>query len=202
MIGLIGKKLGMTQIFDDNGEPIPVTAIFIEPNIVVRKKTKETDGYDACVIGAGNKKKANRPYSGVFKASGVSPTEILREIREPPSDWEIGKQISVNIFSQIPKVNVTGYSKGRGFAGGMKRYGWHGGPAAHGSKFHRRPGSIGTSKTPGHVVKGHKLPGRMGNSKVTIKNLKVVRVNESKNLLFLKGAIPGPKNSWVLISSR
>lgn len=199
MIGLIGKKIGMTQLFDEIGEPIPVTVVYCEPNIVIRKKTKEKDGYSACVIGAGIKKHPNRPYSGVFKASGTSPNRVLREIKEPPEDWAPGKQVTVGMFAQIPKVDVTGYSKGRGFVGVMKRYGWHGGPGAHGSKFNRRPGSIGTSKRPGHVVKGHGLPGRMGNRKVTIKALKVVRVDEDRSLLFLKGAIPGPPNSWVLV---
>jgi large subunit ribosomal protein L3 len=202
MIGAIGKKLGMTQIFGSTGEIIPVTVVEIPPNTVIQKKTIEKDGYNACVIGAGVKKKPNRPYSGIFKVIGIKPTQKLQEIRDPPTDWEPGKEITVSIFSDTSKVDVTGYSKGRGFAGVMKRYGWHGGPGGHGSKFHRRPGAIGTSKTPGRVLKGHKLPGRMGNSKTTIKNLEIVKRDEARNLLFLKGSIPGARNSWILIRSK
>ncbi len=202
MIGLIGKKVGMTRIFSESGESIPVTVVYAEPNIVIRKKTKENDGYEACVIGVGEKGRPNKSYSGIFKMSRIKPTKILQELRDLPQEWEKGKQITVNVFEKITNVNVTGYSKGRGFAGGMKRYGWKGGPAAHGSKFHRRPGSIGTSKIPGRILKGRNLPGRMGNCKITIKNLKVVKIDETKNLLFLRGAIPGATNSWVVVKCR
>lgn len=202
MIGVMGKKLGMTQLFGEMGELIPVTIIEVPPNIVVRKKTKERDGYSACVLGVGEKKKPNQPWAGIFKQSGVKPTKILYEVRDSPADWEVGREITLSVFQPELKVDVTGYSKGRGFQGGMKRHGFHGGPKAHGSKFHRRPGSIGTSKKPGHVLKGHLMPGRMGNDRVTVKNLKIIKSDASKNILFLKGQVPGPKNSWLLIRQK
>jgi len=199
MIGLIGKKLGMTQIFAENGELIPVTIISATPNLVIHRKTQESNGYDAHILGTRETKNPNRPYSGIFKKVGVKPTFLLREIRNSPSDWKIGKEVTLSIFSPDSKVRVTGSSKGRGFQGVVKRHGFHGGPGAHGSKFHRRPGSIGTSKTPSKVIKGHLMPGRMGNQKITIKNLKIVKTDIDRNLLFLKGSVPGAPNSWVLI---
>ncbi len=204
MIGLIGKKLGMTQVFIETGELIPVTVIEAIPNTVIRKKTKETDGYNACVLGAGEMKKPNHPYAGVFKKSGVKPTKILYEIRDLPSDWELRKEITLSIFkvSANSKVNVTASSKGKGFQGVMKRHGFHGGPGGHGSGLGRSTGSIGTSKTPGKVYKGRKMPGRMGNQKMTVRNLKVIKIDEAKNLLFLKGQVPGAKNSWVLVKQK
>jgi large subunit ribosomal protein L3 len=189
----------MTQVFDEAGNPVPTTVIGVEPNTVVAKRTKESDGYSACLLGVGVKKNPNRPYAGVFKKSGTKPTKTLHEVRNAPSDWEVGTQVGVNVFTETPRVNVTGYSKGRGFTGCMKRYGWHGGPGGHGSHLHRGVGSMGTSKTPGRVQKGHKLPGRMGNAKVTVKNLRVVKVDEEKKLLFLKGAVPGPNKSWLVV---
>lgn len=197
MIGIIGKKIGMTQIFDED-MVIPVTVIAVEPNIVVHRKTQGKDKYDACVLGFGVKKKTAKQYKGKFKLANVKPAQFLREIRNPPSDWKVGERITVSALSPDSKVNVTGCSKGKGFAGGMKRYGWHGGPGSHGSKFHRRPGSVGTAE-PGKTVKGHKLPGRMGMEKVTVKNLKLVKIDESKNLLFLKGAVPGYNSSIVIV---
>ncbi len=199
MIGLIGRKLGMTQIFVETGELVPVTVIEAIPNIVIRKKTKETDGYNACVLGIGERKNPTHPYSGIFKKSKVKPTSILREIRDLPSDWEMSKEITLSVLSEDLKVNVTAFSKGRGFQGVMKRHGFHGGPGGHGSGFGRGGGSIGTSKTPGNVQKGKKMPGRMGNKKVTVRNLKIIKLDASKNLLFLKGQVPGAKNSWVMI---
>lgn len=199
MIGLIGKKLGTTQIFKDE-EVIPVSVIKAEPNIVIQKKTMEKDGYEACVLGAGIKKKPNKPYSGVFKKINVQPTQILKEVRNPPQDWKVGEKISVEIFTEGSKVNITGYSKGRGFTGVMKRYGWSGGKASHGSKSHRKPGAIGMQGVK-KVFKGHKLPGRKGYEKITIKNVTVIKVDKEKNLLFIKGTVPGPVNSWVMIKA-
>lgn len=197
MVGIFGKKVGMTQILNED-RVIPVTVVQVEPNTVIHRKTKEKDKYDACVLGFGTKKHPNKPYKGKFKTPNVNPTQFLREIRNPPTDWQVGKQITVSVFSAGANVNVTGYSKGRGFAGGMKRFGWRGGPAAHGSKFHRRPGSVGTAE-PGKTIKGHHLPGRMGNAKNTTKNLELVKIDESKNLLFIKGAVPGYNTSVVFI---
>ena len=208
MVGLIGKKIGMTQIFTEKSISIPVTMVIVEPNIIVRRKIKSIDGYEACVLGFGTKKKPNHPYSGVFaqhpvdKSQGIKPTNVLREIMDPPPDWTPGKQITVSIFSTGSVVGVTSYSKGRGFAGGVKRHGFSGGPAAHGSKFHARPGSVGARKFPARVVKGHPLPGRMGGDKVTVRNVEVVKVDEAKNLLFLKGQVPGAKNGLVLVKCK
>ena len=196
---LIGKKMGMTQMFNEVGNVIPVTVVKMEPNIVIRQKSKEKDGYDACVVGAGERSKPNRPYSGIFKSSGVKPTNNLYEIRDYPADWKQGKQVTIGIFEVGGNLNVTGVVKGRGFAGVIKRYHFSGGPGGHGSKFHRHPGSIGCCKTPGKVYKGRKMPGRMGGNTVTVKNLKVVKIDESRELLFIKGAIPGAKNSTVII---
>lgn len=208
MTGIIAKKLGMTQIFNDQGESIPVTIVEAQPNIIVHHKTKDKDGYNACVLGAGVKKNPNRPYRGVFKKlqtmgfENVKPSLVLCEIRNPPSDWAPGKSVTVSIFSEGSTVSVIGYSKGRGFTGVVKRHGFSGGPKSHGSKFHARPGSIGLSKTPARVFKGHPLPGRMGCQKVTLKNVKVVKVEVSQNLLFLKGQIPGSVKGWVTILVR
>ena len=202
MIGLIGKKAGMTQLFSEDNKVIPITMIIVEPNIVICRKTNERDGYSACVLGVGVKNKPNRPYSGLFKLQGVKPTRVLREIRNPPLDWETGKQITASIFPPSSKVEITAYSKGRGFAGVVKRHGFSGGPGGHGSKHHARPGSVGCSKSPAMVVKGHPLPGRMGGDKVTRRGVEVVKLDESKGLLFLKGQVPGAKNSLVLVKCK
>ncbi len=202
MIGIIGKKKGMTQLFNENGIAIPVSIVEVPVNWVVNVKEEEKDGYHACVIGVGEKKKPNRPYSGMFKKSGIKPVEKLQEVRNPPQEWKVGDKLTVGIFKEGEKVDVMGYSKGRGFTGVMKRYGWHGGPGGHGSKFHRSPGAIGMSKTPGRVIKGHKLPGRMGNKRITVRNLEVVKIEEEKNLIYLKGAIPGAINSWTFIKRK
>lgn len=197
MIELIGKKVGMTQIFEET-EVIPVSVIEIIPNTVIYRKTSKKEGYNACVIGTGAKKHPNKAYTGKFKSANTKPTSILREIRDAPEDWTVGKQLNVSVFSGGKIVDVTGCTKGRGFAGGMKRYGWKGGPDGHGSKFHRRPGSVGTAE-PGETPLGHPLPGRMGTDRQTTRNLKLVKIDEPKNLLFVRGAIPGAKNSFVLI---
>lgn len=197
MVELIGKKLGMTQIFEET-QVVPVSIIEISPNTVIYRKTAKKEGYDACVIGIGTKKHPTKPYAGKFKASKTKPTSTLCEIRNAPEDWVVGKQLTVSIFADSKTVDVTGHTKGRGFAGGMKRYGWKGGPDGHGSKFHRRPGSVGTAE-PGETPLGHPLPGRMGNERQTTRNLKLVKIDEPKNLLFVRGAIPGAKNSYVLI---
>jgi len=197
MEGIIGRKIGMTQLFHEEGEVMPVTVVEAGPCPVVRIKTEEHNGYRACVLGFGEKKRPNKPYAGIF--GDARPARVLREIRACPEDLKPGNVITVDIFTSGSKVNVTGYSKGKGFVGVMKKYGFAGGPAAHGSTFHRKAGSIGAGVTQSKVWKGHKMPGRMGGRRVTVKNLEVVKVDAEKNLLYLKGQVPGPNNGYVLI---
>jgi len=197
MEGIIGRKIGMTQLFREEGEVVPVTVVEAGPCPVVRIKTEEHNGYRACVLGFGKKKRPNKPYAGIF--GDMKPTRVLREIRGCSKDLKLGDVITTAIFSLDSKVDVTGYSKGKGFAGVIKKYGFAGGPATHGSTFHRRAGSIGAGVAQSKVRKGHKMPGRMGGRRVTVKNLKVVKVDAEKNLLYLKGQVPGPNNSYVLI---
>ncbi len=199
--GILGRKVGMTQIFTDAGLAVPVTVIEAGPCYVVQKKTPEKDGYTAIQIGFGEKRESlfNKPLKGHFKTSGVRPLRYLRELRvEDPEAYQVGQEIKVDIFAQGEKVDVVGTTKGKGFAGGIKRHGFHRGPMAHGSKYHRRPGSLG-AKGPARVYKGRKLPGHLGAERVTVQNLEVIRVDGDRNLLALKGAIPGPKGGLVLV---
>ncbi len=201
--GILGKKLGMTQIFTDEGEMVPVTVIEAGPCTVVRKRTLEKDGYSAIQLGFIEKKmsKVNKPLQGYFKNTGKA-FYILRELRTDNIDnFEVGQEIRVDVFSPGDYVDVTGISKGKGFQGVVKRHGFEGGAASHGSMFHRRPGSIGSSTFPARVWKGKRLPGRMGNRRVTVQNLKVLRVDTRNNLLFIKGAVPGSVNSIVFVKS-
>ncbi len=199
MKGILGRKIGMTQIFDEEGNVVPVTVIEAGPCVVVQKRTKEKDGYEAVQIGFGEikEKHLNKPMAGHFKSANVPPRRSLREIR---GEWdvEIGSEIRVDIFSPKEMVDVTGISKGKGFAGVIKRWGFSGGPASHGSMSHRRPASAGAQQ-PQRVIKGKKMPGHMGAEQVTVQNLEVVKVDKEKNLLFLKGGVPGPKGSLVII---
>jgi len=199
--GLLGKKVGMTQIFTDTGLAVPVTVIEAGPCIVVQKKTPEKDGYSAIQIGVGAKKARafNKPMLGHFLAARVRPLRYLREVRvENPETYQVGQEIKADIFAPGEKVDVVGTTKGRGFAGGIKRHGFHRGPMAHGSKYHRRPGSLG-AKGPARVFKGRRLPGHLGMERVTVQNLEVVKVDADRNLLAVKGAVPGPKGGLVLI---
>lgn len=199
MKGILGRKIGMTQIFDEEGNVVPVTVIEAGPCVVVQKRTKEKDGYEAVQIGFGEikEKHLNKPMAGHFKSANVPPKRFLREIR---GEWdvEVGSEIRVDIFSPKEMVDVTGISKGKGFAGVIKRWGFSGGPASHGSMSHRRPASAGAQQ-PQRVIKGKKMPGHMGAERVTVQNLEVVKVDKEKNLLFLKGGVPGPKGSLVII---
>ncbi|RMG87258.1 MAG: 50S ribosomal protein L3 [Candidatus Dadabacteria bacterium] len=200
--GLIGRKLGMTQIFMGGEELIPVTVVEAGPCTVVQKKTRETDGYDAIQVGFGEVKphKVNRPLKGHFRKAGVEPRRILREFRvENPDEFEVGQVLKADIFQPGDLVDVTGFSKGRGFQGVIKRHGFGGGRASHGSMFHRAPGSIGAKEHPGKVWKGKKLAGRMGARRVTVQNLQVVEVDPERNLILLRGAVPGAKNGTVLL---
>jgi large subunit ribosomal protein L3 len=203
--GLIGKKIGMTQVFDQNGTVIPVTVIKAGPCVVVQKKTKETDGYESVQLGLVEfvrPSRVNKPRTGHFKKAGTPPCRILREFRfkdgaEMPS---VGEQILVTqVFKAEDKVDILGTSKGRGFAGLIKRHHFGGGAATHGSMFHRAPGSIGASAYPSRVLPGMRAAGHMGDETVTVQNLKVVRVQEQDNLLLVRGAVPGRNGGYVVV---
>jgi len=199
--GILGKKVGMTQIFTETGEVIPVTVIEAGPCVVVQKKTTQVDGYSALQIGFGEKRERlfNKPAKGHFDRANVKPLRYLREIRtEDAESYEVGQEIKADIFSTGEKVDVVGTSKGRGFAGGIKRHGFHRGPMTHGSKYHRRPGAA-AAKGPARIFKGRKMPGHLGVDRVTVQNLEVIKVDAENNLLAVKGAIPGPKGGLVLV---
>lgn len=199
---IIGKKLGMTQVFEENGILVPVTVIEAGPCTVVQKKTDETDGYNAIQVGFGNlkEKHANKPVQGHFKKAGVSLQKVLREFRlEDISSYEVGSEIKADVFAKGDKVDVTGISKGKGYQGPIKRHGQSRGPMSHGSKYHRGVGSMGAATSPGKVAKGKKMAGHMGNEQVTVQNLEIVRTDADKNLILIKGAIPGPKGSVICI---
>lgn len=202
--GLIGKKIGMTQIWNENGEVIPVTVIKAGPCVVVQKKTVEKDGYNAVQLGLVEDKplkKVNKPLAGHFQKANVPPTRILKEfaVLDNFENINVGDIIKVDIFEKDKKVDCTGISKGRGFQGVVKRHGFSGGPASHGSMFHRRPGSIGASTFPARVLKGQRMPGRMGGERVTVRNLEIVKIDKENNILMVKGAIPGYKGSYCFI---
>ena len=198
--GMVGRKLGMTQVFDERGVVYPVTVIECGPNVVTQIKTQETDGYEAVQLGFGLSRRLNKPEQGHRRASGFQSKE-LREVKADSLDGlEVGQQIKVDTFAEGELIDVTGTSKGRGFQGGMKRHGFKGGPATHGqSDRARAPGSIGSSATPGHVFKGMKMAGHMGDEWVTVQNLTVVRVDTERNLLLVRGSVPGHNKGLVLI---
>ena len=199
--GILGKKVGMTQFFTENGLAIPVTVIEAGPCVVVQKKTVESDGYQAIQLGFGEKRESlfNKPLKGHFAKNNIRPRRYLREIRVEDVDaYQVGQEIKADIFAEGEKVDVVGTSKGRGFSGGIKRHGFHRGAMAHGSKYHRRPGSLG-AKGPARVFKGRRLPGHYGVERVTVQNLEVVKVDAERNLLAVKGAVPGPKGGLVLV---
>ncbi|MHB9151965.1 MAG: 50S ribosomal protein L3 [Spirochaetales bacterium] len=200
MIGIIGKKLGMTQVFDETGRLIPVTVVQVVPNVVVGKKTTEVDGYNAVVVGVYEKKKTRvtKPYGGQF-VEGIAPTRILREMRDFEKDVKVGDKLDAAVLDGIRYVDVTATSKGKGFQGVVKRWGFAGGRSTHGSKFHREPGSTGQSTYPHKSFKNIKLPGRMGRERVTVLNLRVVRVDAEKGVVLVRGALPGPRNCDVLV---
>ena len=202
MKGIIGKKLGMTQIFLEDGTRVPVTVIQAGPCYVVQKKTADSDGYSAVQVGFESVAAANvnKPYLGHCTKSGHGVFRHLREFKnDQVESLNVGDEITVNEFSVDDVIDVTGTSIGKGFQGVIKRWNFKGGRASHGSRFHRAPGSIGASATPSHVFKNKKMPGQMGNAKVTVQRLKIVRVDAVDNLLLIKGAVPGHKNSIVTI---
>ena len=199
--GILGTKVGMTQIFNDEGLLIPVTVVSCEPNVVLQKKTIENDGYEAMQLGFVNKriKLANKPELGHFAKSNSKPKRYLKEIAGTElSNFEVGQEIRVNIFEEGEIVDVTGTTKGKGFQGNIKRHNQHRGPMSHGSHYHRRPGSMG-SIDPNHVRKGKNLPGHMGVEQVTIQNLEIIKVDLERNILLIKGSVPGPKKGLVVV---
>ena len=201
---LIGKKVGMTQIFDENGRIVPVTAIEVGPCTVTQIKTVEQDGYTAVQLGYGDVKesKLNKPELGKFKKSNIAPKKYLKEVRlDSIEGIKVGDELKADVFAEGDKVDIQGTSKGKGFQGVIKRWGQSRGPMGHGSMYHRRPGSMGSTSTPGRVFKGKKLPGHMGVETVTIQNLDVVRVDMDKNVLLVKGSVPGPKGAILKIKS-
>ncbi len=201
--GILGRKIGMTQIFLENGELVPVTVVQAEPNVVLQKKTVETDGYEAIQLGFLNKKEsqANKPEKGHAEKANTKPKRYVREIRNANVDeYEVGQEISVDIFEEGELVDVTGTAKGKGFQGSIKRHNYARGPMSHGSRFHRSGGSMG-SVDAARVFKGKALPGRMGGQQVTIQNLEIVKVDPERNVLLIKGNIPGAKKSVVKITT-
>ncbi len=202
--GLIGRKVGMTQVFADDGSLVPVTIIEAGPCTVLEVRKKDTHGYDALQLGFGAKKKnVTKPQAGLFKRASVAPMRVVREVRlektEKLQGYEIGQSLTVGMFQPDELVDVVGVTKGKGFQGGVKRHGWYGGDATHGSMFHRAPGSIGASSDPSRVWPGHHLPGRMGGERRTTLNLSVVRVLPEQNLVLVRGAVPGANGSLVTI---
>ena len=201
---IIGKKIGMTQIFDEKGKVIPVTAIEAEPNTVTQIKTVDQDGYTAIQLGFGDVKetKLNKPELGKFKKSKLSPKKHLREFRvDTVEGVNVGDEVKADVFAQGDKVDIQGTSKGKGFQGVIKRHGQSRGPMGHGSMYHRRPGSMGPTSTPGRVFKGKKLPGHMGSVTVTIQNLEVIKIDLDKNVILVKGSVPGAKGSILKVKS-
>ncbi|WP_311478503.1 50S ribosomal protein L3 [uncultured Gulosibacter sp.] len=201
--GLLGTKLGMTQIWDEENRMVPVTVIQVSPNVVTQIRTLEKDGYEAVQIAAGaiDPRKVNQPTAGHFKAAGVTPRRHLTEIRTPDaSEYELGQELNVDIFEVGQVVDVVGTSKGKGFAGTMKRHNFAGVGASHGQhKNHRKPGSIGASATPSRVFKGTRMAGRMGSDRVTVQNLTIQGVDVERGLLLVKGAVPGAKGRLVFV---
>ena len=199
--GIIGKKLGMTQVFDDDGAAVGVTAVEVEPSVIVQVKTRDKEGYDAVQLGYGRKKQkgVTKPLQGHFNKANKGFFRTLKEFRTDDEKYEIGQEINADIFKAGDFVDVVGTSKGKGFQGVVKRHGFRGGRATHGSMFHRAPGSIGASADPSRVFKGTKMGGQMGNVRKSIQNLQVWQVRSDRNLILLKGSVPGSKNGFVLI---
>ena len=201
--GILGKKLGMTQIFEADGRLIPVTVVEAGPCVVLQNKTEETDGYNAVQLGFGEikEKHTTKPMKGHFDKAGVAPVKFVRELRlAAPSEYAVGDKIAADIFAAGELIDASGVSRGKGFAGTIKRHNFSRGPMKHGSKSHREPGSMGPMHSgPGRVIKGKKLPGRMGNQNVTVQRLTVVKVDAERNLILVKGAIPGATGSYVVL---
>ena len=201
--GILGRKIGMTQVFAENGELIPVTVIEAANNVVLQKKTVETDGYEAVQVGFENKREklSNKPEKGHVEKANTTPKRFIREFRGTDlTEYEIGQEVNVSIFAEGDLVDVSGISKGKGFQGSIKRHGQSRGPMSHGSRYHRRPGSMGPV-APNRVFKGKLLPGRMGGERITVQNLSIVKVDAERNLLLVKGNVPGARKSLVTVKS-
>ena len=199
---ILATKVGMTQIFNDEGVLIPVTVLQAGPCVVTQVKTQENDGYEAVQVGFADKREklVNKPEKGQFDKAGVSCKRYVREFRfENAAEYELGQEIKADIFAAGDHIDATAISKGKGFQGAIKRHGQSRGPMAHGSKYHRHAGSNGACSDPSKVFKGKKMPGQMGNKQITVQNLEIVRVDAENNLLLVKGAVPGPKKSLVTI---
>lgn len=203
--GIIGRKVGMTQIFKSDGTVVPVTVVEAGPCVVTQKRTVEKDGYEALQLGFKKilkEKKVNKPMAGHFKKQGVEPYKELKEFSvKNVGEFEVGQEIKVDIFTEGDIIDVQGTSIGKGFQGVVKRHGFGGGPATHGSDFHRAPGSIGMCEHPGETMKGKKMPGRMGGKRITTQGLEIVKILADKNLLLIKGAVPGHENSVLYIKN-
>ena len=200
MVGLIGKKIGMSQLFLENDNVVSVSIIKVGPCSIVQVKNEEKDGYKAIQLGFGECKRVSKSLNGHIKKAKLKSVGRLFEFKvKEPEKYKVGDTIDVSLFSTGNKISVTGWTKGRGFAGGMKRWGWHGGPASHGSMAHRRVGSAGPGTAPGRIFKGKTMPGRYGNERVKVKNLEVVKVEKGKNTLYVKGAVPGARNGYLLL---
>lgn len=202
MKGLIAKKVGMTQVFDESGNLVPVTVIRIDPNTVIATRTKERNGYDAVVLGIDDVKESRvtKAYKNQF-AENIAPKRTLKEFRDFEKEVKVGDKIGMELFDGTRFLDVTSTSKGKGFQGVMKRWGFHGGRASHGSKFHREAGGTGQSTTPGHTFKNIKMPGRMGSKKVTIQNLQVVKTDADLKVIMVRGAVPGNKDCTLIVKS-
>ena len=202
MKGLIAKKVGMTQVFDEDGNLTPVTVIRVEPNKVVALKDKETFGYDAVVLGVDEKKKSTvtKPYAGQFPEN-VAPVQHLKEFRDFDGEVKVGDEVGVELFESTRYLDVTATSKGKGFQGVMKRWGFHGGRSTHGSKFHREPGGTGPCTSPGRCFKNIKMPGRMGRERVTVQNLRIVKIDPELKVVMVRGSVPGNKDCALIIKS-
>lgn len=202
MKGILGRKIGMTSVFATNGKITPVTVIEVKPNVVSQIKTKEKDGYEAIQLAAFDKREklSNKPATGHLKKANTTPKRFLKEFRGVNiSDYQLGQVIDASIFTVGEMVDVTGTSKGKGFQGVIKRHGQSRGPMGHGSMYHRRPGSMGSTSTPGRVYKGKNLPGHMGYETVTVQNLEIVKVDMDKNVILIKGSVPGNKGAILKI---
>src|SRR3954449_11222439 len=200
-IGVIGRKVGMTSVFQEDGTMVPVSVVEIEPNTVTALRTPERDGYTAVQLGAGTAKRLTKPRAGQLK--GLPPVKHTREFRlDDVSDYSIGQTLDVSLFADGEEVDVTGVSKGKGFSGTIKRHGFRRGPETHGSDSHRQPGSIGAGTYPGKVFKGTSMAGRMGNDRVTVQKLTIVRSDAARNLLLIKGAVPGARNGMIIVTKK
>lgn len=200
MIGLVGKKIGMSQVFKDNGTVIPVSIVQAGPCPILQIKNTKRDGYTAVQLGMGKRKRVNKPLAGHLKKAKVDSVEKIFEIHvKELNKYKVGDMLDVTLFNDGDTIMVTGWTKGRGFAGGIKRWGWHGGPSSHGSTAHRRVGSVGPGTSPGRIWKNRTMPGRYGNERITLKRAKVVKVDKKKNQLYIKGAVPGAQNGFLLL---